>query len=215
VTSTDTPAERLRASTRAWHAALEATGFASAMLAGTLPLDRYVGQLAAYRMVLGALEDELSRATCAAVTQVWSADLVKLPLIERDLRYFAQFGTAPGTRATAQARSFVQAVRHTAASDPDALLGFLYVLEGSTLGALMLRRQVSAAYGLRETDGVAYYSSGDRDRWAHFTARLNQAVRDPAVQARVITAALDAYRHTAAVAEALSADLSPAPGSAR
>ena len=54
-TAPATVVERLRASTRDWHDALEATPFASAMLAGTLPIERYVGQLAAYRVVLAAL----------------------------------------------------------------------------------------------------------------------------------------------------------------
>ena len=51
-----TVVERPRTNTRDWHDALEATLFASAMLAGTLPIERYVGQLAAYRLVLTTLE---------------------------------------------------------------------------------------------------------------------------------------------------------------
>ncbi|MFD4522351.1 biliverdin-producing heme oxygenase [Streptomyces sp. NPDC058470] len=90
-----TVVERLRAGTRASHEALEATAFSTSMSAGTLPLDRYVGQLDVYRAVLGALEDELSRATDPFVRSVWSADLAKLALVERDLRYFADSGTVP------------------------------------------------------------------------------------------------------------------------
>ncbi|WP_416985031.1 biliverdin-producing heme oxygenase [Streptomyces sp. T028] len=202
-----TAAERLRSGTRAWHDALEATGFALAMLAGTLPLDRYVGQLAAQRTVLKALEDELSRATDPAVTRVWSPDLVKLPLVERDLRHFGGSCTAPERWAAEESRSFADEIRRTAADTPRELLGFLYVLEGSTLGALFLRRYVSAAYRLTGTDGLAYYGSGDRARWTRLTARLDETLTAPDAQDQVLTAAERAYRHTAAISQALSTGL--------
>ncbi|ELP68236.1 biliverdin-producing heme oxygenase [Streptomyces turgidiscabies] len=210
-----TMVERLRTSTRDRHDALEATPFASAMLAGTLPVECYVGQLAAYRLVLGSLEGELSRLTgVAAAEPVWSADLVKLPLVDRDLAYFANLGTAPGSWAAEEAEAFTAEIRQRAAeSDLRALLGFLYVMEGSTLGALYLYPYVTAAYRLPArdggTDGVAYYSSGDRERWARFTARMNQAFTDPDAQDQVVAAARVAYRHTAAITGALSVGLSP------
>ncbi|MEU6357266.1 biliverdin-producing heme oxygenase [Streptomyces sp. NPDC047072] len=252
--------ETLRAGTRGRHDALEATAFARALLSGTLPLERYVAQLTAYRLVLGALEDELSRAPGPAVTEVWSAELVKLPLVERDLRYFAERGTVAGpgacgeasvfARGTAEprvaeetaeegraagaartagpgtaqaagpgatqavearvrqaAQAFVAEIRHTAAVDPDALLGFLYVLEGSTLGALVLHRHVCTAYGLCAPDGVSYYGCGDHARWARFTGRMNAAVTDPGVRLRIADAAERAYRHTLTLTTALSSGL--------
>ncbi|MGW1717499.1 biliverdin-producing heme oxygenase [Streptomyces sp. NPDC002156] len=208
-----TVVERLRASTRDWHDALEATPFASAMIAGTLPVERYVGQLAAYRVVLEALEGELGRVTGSSdssVGPVWSPDLVKLPLVERDLAYFAGLGTVPGPWAAEEADAFAADIRQRAAeSDLPALLGYLYVMEGSTLGALFLHSYVTAAYQLPGIDGVAYYTSGDRDRWAGLTARMNQALAGPEAQDRVIAGAHSAYRHAAAITGALSVGLSP------
>ncbi|MFI5760068.1 biliverdin-producing heme oxygenase [Streptomyces sp. NPDC051563] len=203
--------ERIRASTRGWHEDLEGTPFSRAMLAGTLPLDRYVDQLAAYRTVLAALEGELSRAADPRLASVWSADLVKLSHIDRDLMYFAEDGVFPASTAAAPADAFAREIRGAAASDPLALLGFLYVLEGSTLGGMILRRYVAEAYGLRDTDGVAYYASGDRERWAGFTARLNGALAGPGEPDRVITATARAYHHVAAISVALSAGLPAAP----
>ncbi|MFE9563080.1 biliverdin-producing heme oxygenase [Streptomyces sp. NPDC006487] len=210
-TGCPTVVERIRASTRTRHENLEATAFSTAMLAGTLPLDRYVDQLAAYRVVLKALEEELSRATGPCVTSVWSADLAKLPLIDRDLTYFAEGGVFPASVAAAPAQAFAREIRAAAASDPRALLGFLYVLEGSTLGGTILRRYVAEAYGLRDTDGVTYYASGDRERWARFTARLNEVLPGQGEQDGVITAVGRAYHHIAAITRALSAGLVAAP----
>ncbi len=205
-----TMVERVRASTRTWHDALEATPFASAMIGGALPVERYVGQLGAYRVVLAALEGELSRVTDSSADPVWTADLVKLPLIESDLAYFASLGTVPGPWAAEEAEAFAAEIRlRAAAADLPALLGFLYVMEGSTLGALYLHPYVTAAYRLPGTDGVAYYTGGDRDRWARLTVRMNQALPDPEAQDGVLAAAHDAYRHIAAITGALSAGLSP------
>ncbi|MFJ9374181.1 biliverdin-producing heme oxygenase [Streptomyces sp. NPDC101455] len=210
-TGTNTVTQRLRNGTRAWHQALESTGFATAMLAGTLPLDRYVGQLAAYRVVLSALEAELARATCPSVTSVWSPDLVKLPLVERDLRHFAAArGALPEPGPAAE--EFAEEIRRTAAAEPRELLGFLYVLEGSTLGAMFLCRYVTEAYRLTDGNGASYYGSGDRTRWAAFAERLDRALGEPAVQEQVLAAAERAYRHIALISGELSAGLgAPAP----
>ncbi|WP_405840331.1 biliverdin-producing heme oxygenase [Streptomyces sp. NBC_01518] len=212
MTDTDVSAatQRLRNGTRAWHEALERTGFATAMLAGTLPLDRYVGQLAAYRVVLSALEAELTRTPCPSVTSVWSPDLVKLPLVERDLRHFAARGTTP--QPGPAAAEFAEEIRRTAATEPRELLGILYVLEGSTLGAMFLCRYVTEAYRLTDGSGASYYGSGDRTRWAAFTERLDRALGEPAVQERVLAAAERAYRHIALISGELSVGLDgPAP----
>ncbi|WP_105974397.1 biliverdin-producing heme oxygenase [Streptomyces geranii] len=212
---------RLRAGTRDWHDALEATPFASAMIGGTLPVERYVGQLAAYRVVLAALEGELARVTDGELARVadsvadgaepvWAPDLVKLPLVERDLAHFAGLGTLPGPWAAEEADAFVAEIRQRGAdSDLPALLGYLYVMEGSTLGALFLHPYVTAAYRLPGTDGVAYYTSGDRERWALLTARMNQALADPEAQDQALAGAHTAYRHIAAITGALSEGLSP------
>jgi heme oxygenase len=202
---TDQLSGRLRNSTRARHQALETTGFATAMLAGTLPLDRYVGQLSAYRVVLEALEGELTRVTCPSVASVWSPDLVKLPLIERDLHHFAALGTAPQPGPSAE--EFAQEIHRAAATEPRELLGFLYVLEGSTLGAMFLCRYVTEAYRLTDGNGASYYGSGDRTRWAGFTERLDRALGEPAVQERVLAAAERAYRHVALISGELSVGL--------
>lgn len=209
-TDAHTATQRLRNGTRTWHEALEATGFATAMLAGTLPLDRYVGQLAAYQVVLETLETELARAACPSVASVWSPDLVKLPLLERDLYHFAAQGTTPEPCPAAE--ELAAEIRRTAATESRELLGFLYVLEGSTLGAMFLCRYVTEAYRLTDGNGASYYGSGDRARWAAFTERLDRALAEPDVQDRVLAAAERAYRHVALISGELSIGLgSPAP----
>lgn len=201
---TETLMERLRRETAPWHAALEATAFGRAMLSETLPLDRYVGQLAANRVVLAALEEELARSSAPTVAMVWQADLAKVDVLDRDLAFFATASPPAAADAGTAADAWVADIRQAATTAPEDLIGFLYVMEGSTFGAMILSRHVRAAYKLENADGLAYYLSGDRARWAAFTARMNEAVSTPQAQDRVVEAAQRAYRHTAAITEALS-----------
>ncbi|HEV7323315.1 MAG TPA: biliverdin-producing heme oxygenase [Ensifer sp.] len=61
-------------------------------------------------------------------------------------------------------------------ADPSALLGALYVLEGSTLGARVLCHR-AAALGLDETFGARHLvlMSNDTTRWPSFLSLLDQA----------------------------------------
>jgi heme oxygenase len=186
---TATIMRRLREQTRTWHDALEATSFSLALRNHTLPLDRYAGQLAAYRVILDALETRLSTSDDESVAAVWRPDLAKVPLLTRDLEFF---GTSEFPSETLDVARRCAAAIH--GLEPVALLGFLYVLEGSTLGALDLSRHVRATYDLTGEDGLAYYDSGDRDRWAGFSARMNACLVCEPVQERVIAAAGTAYQ---------------------
>lgn len=186
---TATIMRRLREETRTWHDALEATSFSLALRERRLPLDRYVGQLAAYRIILDALETRLAATDDETVAAVWRPDLAKVPLLDQDLRFFGA-GELPSETLDVAQRC-AAAIHHL---DPVALLGFLYVLEGSTLGALDLSRHVRATYRLTGEDGLAYYGSGDRDRWAGFSARMNSALLREPVRERVLAAAGTAYQ---------------------
>lgn len=193
---------RLRAETRGWHDALEATPFSLALGNRTLPLDRYVGQLTAYRIVLRALETRLATTADETVAAVWRPDLAKVPLLDRDLAYFSQHPAGEFLADTVGvAQRFAIAVDQR---EPAGLLGFLYVFEGSTLGAIELTRHVRATFELPDDHGLAYYTSGDRARWAGFSSRMDAALAGDPRQEGVLTAATTAYRWIADVLDTLS-----------
>ena len=105
----------------------------------------------------------------------------------------------------AAAAAFAADIEKTAAGDPAALLGFLYVMEGSTLGASMLRGPVATAYGLEEK-GLAYYTPYGRrpgPHWKAFRQRMNAAPLDTGQQQRVVDAAKLAFRRVGAMLCAL------------
>ena len=91
-----------------------------------------------------------------------------------------------------------------------ALLGYLYVLEGSTLGAAVLRQTISRAYQVTPDAGMAYYGvygNQVRFHWADFKQRMESAVVSSRDQDLVVQAARDGFRHVGAILAALSGDL--------
>ncbi|MFD0361352.1 biliverdin-producing heme oxygenase [Nocardia sp. GCM10030253] len=197
--------QRLRAETRAWHNALEATPFNLELLSRTLSLGRYVGQLRAYRIILDTLETRLAGSEDPIVTAVWRSELTKVPLLDQDLEFF---DSVPADDITAAAvvvaERFADAIADRMTADPVSSLGFLYVMEGSTMGGLELTAHVRATFGLTDGRGLTYYNSGDRQRWAAMTTRMNDAVVDEPRQQLVLTAADTGYRAIADTLAALS-----------
>ena len=186
---------RLRAETREDHVATEAIPFSSAILTGGLPRASYAAQLAAYLPIHDALEMAIASAPHAAIRSVWGPDMHRVQLLRSDLDALGASTTdlPPATRARAEA--FAEWIRQRAHASPIALLGVLYVLEGSTLGGALLSRRLAASFRL-EDDGLRYYTPYGRHpkpHWTAFSARMNAAVTDQAEMAQVIDAARETF----------------------
>ena len=68
----------------------------------------------------------------------------------------------------------------------DAVLGALYVVEGSSLGGQVLYREVQRRLGLDHDTGAAFFFGDGQQtgaRWRDFTVILNQRVFEPEVAA--------------------------------
>ncbi|GGE52021.1 heme oxygenase [Agaricicola taiwanensis] len=84
--------------------------------------------------------------------------------------------------------------------DLAAALGWLYVAEGSNLGAAFLAKE-AAKLGLTETFGARHLAGAPEGRglhWRTFTAALNQVELPEADEPRVITGAKEAFAHVQA-----------------
>ncbi|MCA9292067.1 MAG: biliverdin-producing heme oxygenase, partial [Phycisphaerales bacterium] len=210
--------DRLRAETRDAHDATEAIPFSAAMIQDRLPKAAYVGQLLAYAIVHRSLDRALATSNDATVAAVWHDDLAKVPLLDADVAYFAAEidGVAPD--AVAAAEDWAAEIRRLATSRPVALLGYLYVLEGSTLGATILRQHVALMYrlDLDQPRGLQYYSpygNAVMPHWKAFKERMNAAITDPDDQSRVLDAAREAFGRVGTILQALSVDLDETPAS--
>jgi heme oxygenase len=167
---------RLRAETRSQHDAAEAIPFSASILAGSLPLASYAAQLAAYVPVHRVLESAIGCGGHPALARAWDPSMRRVELLHADLAALGfSHGSMPdSTRATSHA--FAAWIEETAWSEPVALLGVLYVLEGSTLGGAFLRKNLAAAFSLTDA-GLRYYGPygiHPKPHWVAFSARMNE-----------------------------------------
>ncbi|HEY8171116.1 MAG TPA: biliverdin-producing heme oxygenase [Candidatus Limnocylindria bacterium] len=196
---------RLRAETRAQHVATEAIPFSSSILAGTLSREAYAGQLAAYLPVHRAIETAVATSRHPALAEVWTADMRRTPLLKEDLAVLGAT-TSSARAARAEGQSMAAWIAGLAGGDPVAILGVLYVMEGSTLGGAVLRRHLARAFDLADA-GLRYYSpygTHPKPHWAAFSHRMNQAVTDEADGRRVVTAAAETFDRIGRILAALS-----------
>jgi methanogenic corrinoid protein MtbC1/heme oxygenase len=168
--------EELKATTFAAHTRLQAAPIFEALASCQLPLESYVGQLRALSVIHGVLEQALADCADERVKSVWSSDMSKLPLLQKDFQYFEPRTVSDIREAVEASLKVAEHVRLISLEQPLSLLGCLYVLEGSTLGARVLGPLVARAFLLAGAEGLAYlhsYGSEVRARWAHFQRRMN------------------------------------------
>lgn len=212
MTQSTTPMRRLRRETHQDHLHTEDLPFFRALSAAKLAPVSYVGLLRALSVVHEALEQALTDTRDPRLAAVWNEDMRRLPLLDRDLAAFQRQGLPQTPVAVVRASLLAQAVRRYAQDEPVALLGYLYVLEGSTLGGQILERLLARCFALDGPEGLAYvsgYGPATRARWRAFSQRMNDALADPAAQERAIAAASEAFRGMAQVVAALHPDPHP------
>jgi heme oxygenase len=111
-----------------------------------------------------------------------------MQILEDDLGHF---GATAGSRVAAPSTfGFVERMERWHGADPAALLGVLYVLEGSTNGSRYIARNIRRAFGL-ERPGTRFmdpHGEHQPARWAAFKQLLDQAI-DPAEVPTVIEGA--------------------------
>ncbi|MGE0354006.1 MAG: biliverdin-producing heme oxygenase [Gemmatimonadales bacterium] len=191
----------LREQTAEHHKRAERSEFQRRLLKGEITLPDYIAWLGEMHHLYARLEALLAAAgpACAMETAAWR----RTPELLRDLTHFgATPGAAPPLPATAALLVLLD--RLGEASAP-ALLGVLYVLEGSTNGSRYIARGLTRAFGLAPNAGLAFldpYGEAQPDRWRHFKAELDSAV--PLAHAPALVAAA---RSTFEAVTAIGADV--------
>ena len=197
----------LRVQTRARHDRLEQLPYFQRLLSGNLPLASYVGHLRALAIAHAVLEHGLEESADPVVKSVWRDDMRKWPLLERDIAFLSPRVSSGAAAVGAEAALQVtESMRRTRATNEPALLGYVYVLEGSILGAKRLRPLVAQTFALSMEDGLHYlnnYGPQAENRWAEFRRRLDTAVSAGPLREQLINVACQAFDSLAAVFEAL------------
>jgi heme oxygenase len=197
---------RLRAETRGPHERVEAAAFSASITGERISRRAYVAQLHAWRTFVNALESALDdrAADHDVLGSVWRPDTQrKTPRLDADLAFLDP--DSVGAHPLAQRAAYSYAA-HMADAPALALLGHLYVHEGSSLGGLVLRKHLSRALGLSE-HGLSFHAGHGREtmaRWREFKARMDSAPLSPREQDAVVLAANDAFDRTGEVLVALA-----------
>lgn len=206
----DTFMDSLRASTTEAHQATEGIPFNGAILAKSLPRDCFAAQVRYWAEFHTAVESALQRQEADGICQVWALTGPRAHLLRADLACLGE--VEDHSEAQAVVEEFSQWIDTLADTDPIALLGVLYVFEGSQLGGTILKKPLAEMYELTDDHGLSYYSvhgSSIRGHWTAFRDGMNQCVVTEADQSSVIRSANQTFTYVGRLLECLSRDLSP------
>ncbi len=215
--STRSITQYLKAETWDLHNIAENHRFQKALVRGELPQRLYVRLLGQMLVVHSALEEGL-RAWAPvepAIYGVVSEDYFQRPRLHQDLEYF---GADPeGVEPVLATEQLIQRIHRDTEERPIALLGYLYVLEGSNNGARIIAKRVARAYGLEAGWGTAFldpYGSAQRERWAAFKRDMDAQPFSPTDQEDLVEAAQATFVAVTAIGEELlEPELGTAPTS--
>lgn len=198
--------DRLREETRDEHEATEATDLARAMYDGTMSVPAYKAQLRAYHQLHHALERSLDAAAKGSpeVRAVVVHAGKKTSPLSMDLDRLADVIALDSRELRA---AVAATVRFVTSVDAAVLLGALYVLEGSAMGAIALTPRLQAGLKLPD-DALAYYrghGSKTRERWTTFSALMDAALPDAGAQDRAVGAARKTFADLRAIFDTITA----------
>ena len=197
---------RLREGTADLHTKAEGHRFQTALVRGETPTIDYVRWLAQMLAVHETLENALvaERSVRPQWTSVVRDDLLQAPRLRDDLRLL---GSDPASVAIVPAAAtFRDRIVHMREHDAIALLGVLYVLEGSKNGnrfiARALRRRTA-----EDAPGFSYldpHGEAQRPLWLEFKREMDALGVSPAESDAILGAARETFQAVTHISDDLT-----------
>jgi heme oxygenase len=169
--------DRLKAETSELHTQAEKMPLQHAMVTGQISREAFAAFLVQLHFVHEALEKAIvdARGRCERLRVVPEEQLQHASRIGEDLRVF---GIAqPSVKIGAATNQVVRDIQVLAASDPMALLGVHYVLEGSMNGNRYIAKAIRRGLGFEGTTGTRYldpYGEAQREKWIGFRMAVDR-----------------------------------------
>lgn len=186
--------DKLRAETRADHDRLEALGLSGKIMDRTLSLGEYKKLILVQYIVHKELEALLEEN---GVEELFPAleygERRKMPLLEQDVEELEM------KRSEIWAEEPAGKLPHL--QKPYGLLGCVYVMEGATLGGMVIMKALKKNDQLSGIDNFYYFGcyGGDTgSRWKNFLEILNEEGNRPDAQEAVVEAAKETFQYFAA-----------------
>ena len=194
--------ERLKTETMPAHKVAESQPLERALISGQLPLPHYIEYVAQRLLVHRALEAQMRvlREADPRVAPLLGDERFHEPRALADLRFLGRDPAA--VTALPATKALINAIKETAAANPIALLGFLYVFEGSTNGARYIAMALRRSYQFSDRQGTNYLDPyGDQQPvlWAQFRTIVNELSLSHEEQDAIVGAAQATFEHMIAV----------------
>jgi heme oxygenase len=148
----------VRSAISASHFQIEQTAFSKGMMDGSMnPLDYSRGLVQLWHIHFAL---ERSVAKCPEVTTFFTPEMIRTATIQRDLQAFGfdknHFAPLEETNI------IVEQIQAWERNSPYALLGCVYILEGSRMGSLVIAKPLGRSLGLPAgtTAGLEYHTEG-------------------------------------------------------
>jgi heme oxygenase len=183
--------QRLREMLAPLHDAIERTALARRMAGGQVGRAEYVGLLQNLHGLHNALETALAKTPSVAPWLTPAAQ--RTAALAADLAFW-QAEAAEGLQ---KQRRLSEHFERSAKTRPTAILGALYIFEGSRMGARVLRRSVARALGSEDAlnQGLDYFVVG-ADEQAHRWSQFKRQLEQPSWSRREERNVLAGARHT-------------------
>ena len=194
---------RLKAETRPAHDRIESVPFSMMMQEGRLPRQRFAAKLACWLAVHGTLEAAVRESDDEACRAVWIESMARTKHLRNDLAHHGDMDLpSAAAAATVKTVAWLAALSTT---DPRALLGCLYVLEGSKLGGTILRSCLDKAYQCGPEALSYFWASGTSPMpdFKAFKERMEAALTTDDERDRVVASASGMFDHLTDVLEGL------------
>jgi heme oxygenase (biliverdin-producing, ferredoxin) len=161
------------------HQQIEMTPFSKGMMDGSISRSDYANGLVQLWYIHGELERLVQEDD--SVATYFTSEMIRTRTISRDLEALGfdidRFNTMPETIA------ITNQFCNWAVQKPFALLGCIYILEGSRMGSLVIAKPLSKTLGLKAGDnsGIEYHTEGAMQtpsRMRAFKEKIDQAGLD-------------------------------------
>ncbi len=209
--------QRIKKETAELHQRAESVSFFSELLQLKAEKQTYISYLRILAIIHATLEKEVSNSDHVVLKTLWQEKMRRLPLLEEDIEIlitskkadslnWTEVYAEPDTPISIALRLALR-IRVLSMENPFQLLGFLYVLEGSTNGGIRMAPRVTEAFGLSGNAGVRYlmnYGEEQSREWQNFKQRLEEAVISEDDVTAILAGAKEMFQNLIAVFEALS-----------
>jgi heme oxygenase len=172
------------------HESIEKTAFSIAMINGRIGITDYVFSLTQ----LYAIHEELEAiALHSTYGDFFDPEMIRTAAIKRDIAFWG--ARLQDVEVMPEAVTTVRWMRETAEIHPVSLLGFIYVMEGSRMGSLVIVKPLASGFQVAPHDGqgLDYHTEGARKtpgRLAAWKLRVEQSALSDQEQAVVKDAAV-------------------------